>query len=93
MREVTIPDAPDPPDVNLPDAPAFLALSTHQFGGVNLHEDWLAKLDDMPELQLLEPPPFEFKRAPGYASALLDNLKVVIAARIQGRTGLKPEAE
>jgi hypothetical protein len=43
--------------VSLPDAPAFLALSTHQFGGVNLHEDWLAKLDDMPELQLLEPAP------------------------------------
>ena len=93
MREVLIPDAPDASNVSLPDAPAFLALSTHQFGGVNLHEDWLAKLDDMPELQVLEPPPFEFKRAPGYASALLDNLKAVIATRIQGRTGLKPEAE
>ena len=82
MREVAIPDAPD-----------FLALTTHQFGGVNLHEDWLDKLDDMPELQLLEPAPFEFKRAPGYASGLLDNLKAMIASRIQGGTGLKPEAE
>lgn len=36
MREVTIPDAPDPSDVSLPDTRAFLALSTHQFGGVNL---------------------------------------------------------
>jgi hypothetical protein len=90
MREVAIPDAPD---VSLPDAPEFLALTTHQFGGVNLHEDWLAKLDDMPELQLLEPAPFEFKRAPGYASQLLSNLQAVISARIQGGTGLKPEAE
>ena len=90
MRDVAIPDAPD---VSLPDAPAFLSLTTHSFGGVNLHEDWLDKLDDMPELQLLEPAPFEFKRAPGYASQLLSNLQAVISARIQGGTGLKPEAE
>ncbi len=90
MREVAIPDAPD---VQLPDAPEFLALSTHTFGGVNLHEGWLAKLDQVPELQLLEPAPFEFKRAPGYASELLANLKAVIAARIQGGTGLNPVVE
>ncbi|CAM4266454.1 Outer membrane protein TolC [Comamonas aquatilis] len=90
MREVAIPDAPD---VQLPDAPAFLALTTHTFGGVDLREDWLARLDDTPELHLLEPAPFEFKRAPGYASELLSNLKAVIAARIQGGTGLSPVVE
>lgn len=90
MRDVAIPDAPD---VTLPDAPGFLALTTHTFGGVNLHEGWLEKLDDVPELQLLEPAPFEFKRAPGYASQLLDNLKAVINARIQGGTGLSPVVE
>ena len=90
MREVTIPDAPD---VQLPDAPEFLSLTTHSFGGVDLHEDWLSRLDQVPELQLLEPAPFEFKRAPGYASGLLGNLKAMIASRIQGGTGLKPEAE
>lgn len=90
MRDVAIPDAPD---VTLPDAPGFLALTTHTFGGVNLHEGWLEKLDDVPELQLLEPAPFEFKRAPGYASQLLDNLKAVINARIQGGTGLNPVVE
>ena len=90
MRDVAIPDAPD---VSLPDAPTFLSLTTHSFGGVNLHEGWLAKLDDAPELQLLEPAPFEFKRAPGYASELLSNLKAIIAARIQGGTGLNPVVE
>ncbi|WP_314972818.1 hypothetical protein [Comamonas testosteroni] len=90
MREVAIPDAPD---VSLPDAPAFLSLTTHSFGGVNLHEDWLARLDDVPELQLLEPAPFEFKRAPGYASELMGNLKAILAARIQGGTGLSPVVE
>ena len=90
MRDVAIPDAPD---VSLPDAPTFLSLTTHSFGGVNLHEDWLDKLDDVPELQLLEPAPFEFKRAPGYASELLSNLKAIIAARIQGGTGLNPVVE
>ena len=90
MREVAIPDAPD---VSLPDAPEFLSLTTHSFGGVNLHEDWLARLDDVPELQLLEPAPFEFKRAPGYASELMGNLKAILAARIQGGTGLSPVVE
>lgn len=90
MREVAIPDAPD---VSLPDAPEFLSLTTHSFGGVNLHEDWLDRLDDVPELQLLEPAPFEFKRAPGYASELMGNLKAILAARIQGGTGLNPVVE
>ena len=63
MREVLIPDAPDASNVSLPDAPAFLALSTHQFGGMNLHEDWLAKFDDIPELQLLEPLSSNVRRA------------------------------
>ncbi len=90
MREVAIPDAPD---VSLPDAPEFLSLTTHSFGGVNLHEDWLARLDDVPELQLLEPAPFEFKRAPGYASELMGSLKAILAARIQGGTGLSPVVE
>lgn len=90
LREVAIPDAPD---VSLPDAPEFLSLTTHSFGGVNLHEDWLDRLDDVPELQLLEPAPFEFKRAPGYASELMGNLKAILAARIQGGTGLNPVVE
>lgn len=90
MREVAIPDAPD---VSLPEAPEFLSLTTHSFGGVNLHEGWLDKLDEVPELQLLEPAPFTFQRAPGYASQLLENLKAVIRARIQGGTGLDPAVE
>lgn len=90
VRDVAIPDAPE---VALPDAPQFLSLSTHTFGGVNLHEDWLTKLEDIPQLELLEPAPFEFRRPARYASQLLEGLKAVIASRIHSGSGLAPTVE
>ena len=90
IRDVAIPEAPD---VQLPDAPAFLQLQTHTFGGVNLHEDWLNKLDDIPQLSVLEPTPFKYERGPAYASQLLDSLKAALNARIHGGTGLSPAVE
>lgn len=90
VRDVAIPDAPD---VALPDAPAFLALQTHSFGGVDLHEDWLDKLDDIPTLSILQPAPFNYRPGARYASQLLENLKAQINARIQGGTGLAPAVE
>ncbi|WP_423459983.1 hypothetical protein [Ottowia sp. VDI28] len=90
VRDVTLPDAPV---VVLPDAPQFLALQTHTFGGVNLHEDWLDKLDEIPELSILQPAPFNYQPGAKYASQLLDNLKAVLNARIQGGTGLAPAVE
>ena len=90
VRDVTIPDAPV---VALPDAPQFLALQTHTFGGVNLHEEWLDKLDDIPELSILQPAPFSYTPGARYASQLLDNLKATLNARIQGGTGLVPAVE
>lgn len=90
VRDVAIPDAPD---ITLPDAPQFLQLQTHNFGGVNLHEDWLDKLDDIPELSILQPAPFQYSPGARYASQLLDNLKATLNARIQGGTGLTPAVE
>lgn len=90
MRDVAVPDAPD---VVLPDAPAFLALTTHSFAGVNLREEWLEKLDDIPELSILQPAPFQYSPGARYASQLLDNLKAQLNARIHGGTGLSPAIE
>lgn len=90
IRDVAVPDAPD---VALPDAPAFLSLQTHSFGGVDLHEDWLDKLDDIPTLSILQPAPFNYRPGARYASQLLENLKAQINARIQGGTGLAPAVE
>lgn len=90
VRDVAVPDAPD---VVLPDAPQFLQLQTHTFGGVNLHEDWLEKLDDIPTLSVLQPAPFQHKPGAKYASQLLDDLKASLNARIQGGTGIAPAVE
>ena len=90
VRDVAIPDAPT---IVLPDAPAFLALQTHTFGGINLHEDWLDKLDDIPTLSILQPAPFAYSPGARYASQLLDNLKAQLNARIHGGTGLSPAVE
>lgn len=89
-RDVAIPDAPD---MVLPDLPAMLNLQVHSFGGVNLHEDWLDKLDDIPELSLLQPERMKYKPGARYASELLDNLKAALNARIHGGTGLSPIVE
>lgn len=90
VRDVAVPDAPT---VALPDAPEFLALQTHTFGGINLHEDWLDKLDDIPALSIMQPVPFSYSPGAKYASQLLDNLKATLNARIQGGTGLAPAVE
>lgn len=90
VRDVAVPDAPT---IVLPDAPEFLALQTHTFGGINLHEDWLDKLDDIPALSIMQPVPFSYSPGAKYASQLLDNLKATLNARIQGGTGLAPAVE
>ncbi|MEQ6307451.1 hypothetical protein ABN448_09575 [Delftia acidovorans] len=90
LRDVAVPDAPD---VVLPGAPEFLQLQTHTFGGVNLHEDWLSKLDDIPTLSVLQPTPFQYQPGAKYASQLLDNLKASLNARLQGGTGILPAVE
>ena len=90
IRDVAVPDAPQ---VSLPDVPQFLQLQTVAFGGVNLREEWLDKLGDVPELTLVEPVPFDHTIGSEYASQLLDGLKAALNARIHGGTGLAPAVE
>ena len=90
IRDVAVPDAPQ---VSLPDVPQFLQLQTVAFGGVNLREEWLDKLGDVPELTLVEPVPFDHTIGSEYASQLLDGLKAALNARIHGGTGLAPDVE
>lgn len=90
VRDVAIPDAPI---ITLPDAPEFLSLQVHTFGGVNMHEDYLAGIGDMPVLDLAEPAPFSYTPGAKYASQLLETLKAQLNADINGATGLAPEVE
>lgn len=93
IPQVGMVSVPDAPTITLPSAPTYLAISTRTFGGVDLHEDWLAKLEDVPELELVQPTPWSYQRGPAYASQLLENLKGVISQRILGGTGLNPAVE
>jgi hypothetical protein len=94
----TVPDVgavpvPDAPELAFPDAPMQLSLSLPTFGGLNLREDWLDKLDVMPELELVAPTPYTFTQNPDYSSAVLESLKSVIQTRLAGGTGLPPAVE
>lgn len=90
VSEVSMPNEPTLADVALP---TFLSLNTPTFGGVDLHYDYLNKLEDIPTLELVQPTPYHYARGPAYASALLDNLKAVLNERIKGGTGLNPAVE
>ena len=86
-------DVPDAPTITMPEAPTFLTLTPVAFGGVNMHEDWLAGLADMPTLDLLAPTPYSYARGPEYASEVLDKLKAKLSERLNGGTGLPVHIE
>lgn len=90
VRDVPVPDAPT---VVLPDVPTFLSISTPTFGGVNLHEDWLDKLDDIPELQLMQPEPMNYQKGAAYTSGFLTNMQALLNERLRGGTGLDAAVE
>lgn len=90
VRDVAVPDAPD---VVLPDVPDFLTLQTHNAPSIDLHEGWLKKLEDIPELSIMQPAPFAYSPGARYASQLLESLKATLNARIHGGTGLNPAVE
>ncbi len=90
VGEVLIPDAPE---VTLPELPALLSLSTPTFAGVDLREDWLERLENIPELELVAPTPYSYTRGPEYASFLLTQLKNTLHSRMNGGTGLEPAVE
>lgn len=84
---------PSAPTLTMPDVPVYLGINTITFGGVDLHEDWLQKLEDIPTLELVRPTPYSYQRGPDYASSLLDSIKARLQARINGGTGLAPAVE
>lgn len=90
ISAVTLPDAPT---VTMPDAPTFLALSTPTFAGIDLHEDWLTELENIPTLSLAAPTPYSYTRGAAYSSALLTALQSTIQTRLGGGTGLDATVE
>src|SRR5574343_449609 len=90
VADVSVPDAPV---VVMPDAPTFMQLSTVTFSGVDLHLDWLDKLENIPTLELASPTPFSYTPGPEYESTLLSALKGILADRLRGGTGLPEAAE
>lgn len=90
ISAVVVPDAPTLADVALP---TFLSLSTPTFGGIDLHSDYLDKLDNIPTLDLVAPTPYSYTAGPAYASELLSTLKAVLKERMAGGTGLPAAVE
>lgn len=73
--------------------PVYLALNTPTFGGVDLHQSYLDKLDDIPTLSLVAPTPYSYALGPEYASTLLSTLKAQLQQRLSGGSGLAPAVE
>ncbi|MDB5896033.1 MAG: hypothetical protein JWQ88_3564, partial [Rhodoferax sp.] len=96
-----VPLIPDVADISLPAAPtlaavaapSYLSLNTPTFGGVDLHADYLTRLDDIPTLSLVAPTPYSYAPGAGYASNLLSGLKATLNARLTGGSGLAPAVE
>lgn len=84
---------PSAPTLTLPSAPTMLSLSIPTFGGVDLHEDWLTKFDNIPTLTLVAPTPYSYALGSEYASTLLSTLKATLNTRMAGGTGLNPAVE
>lgn len=90
VASISVPAAPT---VTLPSAPSLLSLNIPTFGGVDLHEGFLANFDNIPTLTLVEPTPYSYSLGPEYASTLLSTLKATLNARMAGGTGLDPSVE
>lgn len=91
VRDVSVPTAPDLGEEVTP--PTYLELRTVTFAGVDLHLDWLDRLNDIPTLTLVEPTPFNYTPGPEYESNLLLALKGILEKRLLGGTGLPESVE
>ena len=78
---VAVPTAPTLAAVT---APTYLALTTPTFGGVDLHQDYLDKLDAIPTLSLVAPTPYSYALGAEYASTLLSALKAQLQFQLNG---------
>ena len=90
ISAVSLPDAPILTDVAVP---TYLSLSTPTFAGVDLHTDYLSKLENIPTLDLVAPTPYSYARGPAYASELLSKLQSTLNQRLAGGTGLPTAVE
>lgn len=90
IGEVEIPDAPV---ITLPAAPEFLQLTTYTAPSINLREEWLDKLDDIPGLTLLAPAPFAYTPGARYASQLLEQVQATLQQHLAGGTGIAPAVD
>ena len=90
VRDVPVPEAPE---LVLPSVPTYLTLSTPSFEGIDLHQSYLDKLDNIPTLELVAPTPYSYALGPEYASALLSTLKARLVERLTGGSGLTPAVE
>lgn len=96
-----VPIIPDPADVAMPTEPTlafpaeptFLTMNTVTLSTVDLHPEYLANLETIPALDLMEPTPYSYALGAEYASALLTALQSKLATRLNGGTGLDPTVE
>ena len=96
-----IPEIPDIGTVPIPGAPnvtfgamgALMSISSIQAPSIDLREDWLQRLENMPTLEILQPVPYSYARGPEYTSQLLNGLKAKLNERLAGGTGLPPAIE
>lgn len=84
---------PTAPTLSTPSAPSYLALSTPTFAGIDLHADYLTRLDDIPTLDLVAPTPYSYSPDAEYSSNLLTALKARLLERTNGGSGLVPAVE
>jgi len=90
VATITVPTAPT---LTTPTTPTYLSLSTPTFAGINIHEDYLANLTNVPTLVLAAPTPYSYALGAEYASSLLTAIKATLLTRIAGGTGLDPTVE
>lgn len=77
-----------------PAAPALMSVSVAPFGGIDLHTDWLNRLDTAPDdLTLLAPEAFVDPNPTKYTSGLLEDMISLLRARVAGGTGLPADVE
>lgn len=90
VGEIAVPDAPT---VNLPSVPDMLALQPVQAPLIDLHDGWLDRLEDVPELTLLPPAPIDYSPSGQYASHMLESLQARLQANLLGGTGIPDVVE
>ena len=88
---LVLPEFPDAPKLDSPASPRFLTINTPTFAGVSLPSG--AGLDEIPQLDLVQPTPYQYIAGNEYASQLLEKLKAVLERRLNGGSGLLPEVE